>query len=212
MVILQFFYRLSGDYGLAIILLTVTVRVILLPLTIKQTKSMQDMKRIQPLMKELQEKYKDNKEKLQEEMMKFYKENKVNPLAGCLPLLLQLPIMFALFRVLIQPPKGQTQSFFVFISDLSVSAQKAVSGLGVGQAIPYLVLVLLLIASTYVQSRMMSADAQQEKMMIFMSLFMAYIGWTLPAGVLLYLVVSNAWTIAQQYVSSRGTEPATEGS
>jgi YidC/Oxa1 family membrane protein insertase len=204
---LQFFAQLTGDYGLAIILLTITVRIVLLPLTIKQTKSMQEMKRIQPKIKELQEKYKDNKEKQQEEMMKFYKEHKVNPLAGCLPLLLQLPIMLALFRLL----RSLSAKDFPSIVDISISLQQAVKNPNVIGLAPYLVLVVLMIGSTYFQSKMMSADAQQDKMMLFMSLFMAYLGWTLPAGVVLYLVVTNLWTIAQQYVSLRGTELATEG-
>jgi YidC/Oxa1 family membrane protein insertase len=98
--LLQAIYGVVGNYGIAIILLTILVKVVLLPLTIKQTRSMIAMQKIQPEIKKLQEKYKDDKEKLSQEMMKFYKENKVNPLGGCLPLLLQLPIFFALFSVL----------------------------------------------------------------------------------------------------------------
>lgn len=206
---LEFFAQLTGDYGLAIILLTITVRILLLPLTIKQTKSMQEMKRIQPKLKELQAKYKDNKEKLQEEIMKFYKEHKINPLSGCLPLLLQLPIMFALFRVLLELGKGK--SFWVFMDNISLPAQKAVSLLGPVEAAPYVLLAAMMIGTTYWQSKMMSADAQQERMMLFMSLFMAWLGWTLPAGVVLYLVVTNVWTIGQQYVTLRGTTVAAKG-
>ena len=207
--VLEFFAQLTGDYGVAIILLTITVRIILLPLTIKQTKSMQEMKRIQPKLKELQEKYKNNKEKLQEEIMKFYKEHKINPLSGCLPLLLQLPIMFALFRVLLELGKGH--NFWVAMEDISLSAQKAVATLSAVEAVPYILLALIMMGTTYWQSKMMSADAQQERMMLFMSLFMAYLGWTLPAGVVLYLVVTNIWTIGQQYVTIRGTTVAAEG-
>ena len=207
--ILEFFAQLTGDYGVAIILLTITVRILLLPLTIKQTKSMQEMKRIQPKLKELQEKYKNNKEKLQEEIMKFYKEHKINPLAGCLPLILQLPIMFALFRVLLELGKGH--NFWVAMDDISLSAQKAAASLGPVEAAPYVLLAVIMIGTTYWQSKMMSSDAQQERMMLFMSLFMAWLGWTLPAGVVLYLVVTNIWTIGQQYVTLRGTTVAAEG-
>ncbi len=207
---LQFFANLTGDYGLAIILLTVAVRVIILPLTIKQTKSMQEMKRLQPKIKELQEKHKKDKQKLQQEIMKFYGEHKVNPLSGCLPLLLQLPIMFALFRVLLELGKDGGKRFLFFINDLSVSAGVAWTELATIAIVPYLVLVLLMIVTTYIPSRMMSTDPQQDKMMLFMSLFMAYIGWNLPAGVLLYLVVSNIWTIGQQYVTLRGTQAAAQ--
>jgi YidC/Oxa1 family membrane protein insertase len=202
---LQFFADLSGDWGLAIIMLTVAVRIIILPLTIKQTKSMYEMRKIQPKLKKLQEKYKKDKQKLQEEIMKFYKEHKVNPLAGCLPLLLQLPIMFALFRVLIR--LGEERFLFV-LPDISLSASGAQSTLGLPAQAPYFLLVVLMVITTYIPSKMMSTDPQQDKMMLFMSVFMAFIGWSLPAGVLLYLVVSQVWTIGQQYVSIRSAEAA----
>src|SRR5947199_8137904 len=93
-------YALIPSYGIAIILLTVAVRLVLYPLTVKQTKSMQAMQRLQPEIKRLQQKYKGDKQKLNEEMMKFYKENQVNPLAGCLPLLLQMPLFIVLYRLI----------------------------------------------------------------------------------------------------------------
>src|SRR6266700_1088224 len=96
---LSVFYDLIPSYGLAIILLTVAVRLVLLPLTIKQTRSMQEMQRLQPEVKRIQAKYKGDRQKMNEEMMNLYKEHKVNPLGGCLPLLLQLPIFWALYRV-----------------------------------------------------------------------------------------------------------------
>src|ERR687896_1155496 len=99
-VLLSFLYDLVRSYGLAIIFLTVLVRVVLLPLTIRQTRSMQAMQKLQPKVKELQRKYKGNRQKLNEEMMKLYREHQVNPLGGCLPLVLQLPVFFALFWVL----------------------------------------------------------------------------------------------------------------
>jgi YidC/Oxa1 family membrane protein insertase len=104
--ILSFFYEVIPSYGVAIILLTVLVRIVLIPLTIKQTRSMQEMQRIQPKVKELQRKYKGNRQKMNEEMMKLYKDHQVNPLGGCLPLLLQLPVFFALFSVLNTPVRA----------------------------------------------------------------------------------------------------------
>lgn len=101
--ILSFFYQVIPSYGVAIILLTILVRVVLLPLTLKQLRSMQAMQRVQPKVKELQRKYKGNRQKLNEELMKLYKEHQVNPLGGCLPLLLQLPVFFALYQVLSSP-------------------------------------------------------------------------------------------------------------
>ena len=103
---LNFIYGFVGDYGVAIILLTVVIRVAMLPLTIKQTRSMHDMQRIQPKLTEVQEKYKNDKEKMQEEMMKLYKEHQVNPLGGCLPMIVQLPVMIALFQMLRLPAEG----------------------------------------------------------------------------------------------------------
>ncbi|MDP2233014.1 MAG: YidC/Oxa1 family membrane protein insertase, partial [Actinomycetota bacterium] len=97
---LQSLYGLTGDWGWAIILLTIGLRLAMVPLTVKQTKSMYEMQRIQPKIKQLQAKYKNDKEKLQEETLKFYSENKVNPFGGCLPILLQMPIFLALFQVL----------------------------------------------------------------------------------------------------------------
>ncbi len=209
--VLVFFHRFVGDYGLAIVLLTVLVRVILLPLTIKQTRSMQDMQRVQPMLKKLQEKYKDDKQKLQEEMMKFYQEHKVNPLGGCLPMLLQLPVMIALFYMLNDNPLIRGARFLVFLPDLSKAA--FMFGLPpkdwVG-ALPYIVLVLLMVVTTYVPQKMITSDPQQNKIMIFMSLFMAYIAWQLPAGVILYWVTTNIWTVAQQYIMIKTQkEPAT---
>lgn len=204
---MQFFFRYTGDYGLAIILLTVTVRLVILPLTIRQTKSMQQMKKLGPKMKELQEKHKKDKQKLQEEMMKFYQEHQFNPLSGCLPLLLQLPIMFALFQVLLEPAKKGQQQFLFFISDLSLFPGAAqFTKLGLAAAFPYYILIVLMIVTTYIPSKMMSTDPQQDRMMIFMALFMGFIGWRLPAGVVLYLLITNVWTIAQQYVALRGAE------
>lgn len=101
--VLAAFYSVIPSYGLAIILMTVAVRVVLLPLSIKQTKSMRGMQRIQPEVKKLQQKHKGDRQKLNEEMMKLYKEHGVNPFGGCLPLLLQLPVFIALYRVLLQP-------------------------------------------------------------------------------------------------------------
>ena len=214
---MNFFVGVTGDYGLAIILMTTAVRILILPLTIKQTRSMHQMKKLQPQIKKLQEKYKGDKQKLQQETMKFYSENKVNPVSGCLPLLLQLPIMFALFRVLLEIGKTTHATFYFFISDLSISAGKAWGLQSAGkmptpEMVPYLILVAFMIITTYIPSRMMSSDPQQDKIMLFMSAFMAYIGWTLPSGVLLYLVVSNVWTIGQQYFTLRGTETATQES
>ncbi len=216
--VLNFLYTYAGhDYGLAIILLTLGVRLVMLPLTIKQTRSMQEMQRVQPMLKKLQEKYKDDKPKLQEEMMRFYSEHKINPLGGCLPMLLQFPILIALFRMLtFEPPliiQNVPYNFWIFIPDLSKAASTYPPPAQWVSGIPYYVLVLLMIVTTYVPQKMMTKDPQQEKIMIIMSIFMAWIAWSLPAGVIVYWVTTNVWTIGQQWVMMREQPaPLTAGS
>ncbi|MBI4744334.1 MAG: membrane protein insertase YidC [Actinobacteria bacterium] len=182
---LNFFYGYVNNYGTAIIILTIVIRIILLPLTIKQMKSVKAMQKIQPELKKLQEKYKDDKEKLQKEMMKFYTENKVNPFGGCLPLLLQMPVFFALFQML-RSNKNLSKASFLWLSNLN-------------KPDPYLILVVLMVITMYISQKMISSDPQQEKMMIPMTLFMAFIAFKLPAGVLIYWVTTNIGTIIQQY-------------
>ncbi|MCL6473199.1 MAG: YidC/Oxa1 family membrane protein insertase [Firmicutes bacterium] len=206
--ILFFFHNnIVSDFGMAIVLLTVLVRVVILPLTIKQTKSMYEMQKLQPKLRALQEKYKDNKEKLQQEMMKFYAENKVNPFGGCLPLILQLPIFFALFRMLITTKELVSATSFFGIFVLGMTPGKAL-GAGVGTFIPYLLLILLLAVTTYLPQKMMTSDPQQQKMGLYMTPLMVFIGWTLPAGALIYWVTTNLWTMAQQYVMLKIAKPA----
>lgn len=203
---LQWFYGWTGDYGVAIVLLTVAMRILLIPLTIKQTRSMHELQRIQPKLKELQEKYKNNKEKLQAETLKFYQENKVNPFGGCLPLLLQMPIFIALFRVL-QDPSLRLGRFWLIIPNLALSPQKVFSGSGVVAALPYLLFVVLFGLSVWLPQQMMTKDKQQQRMGLYMAAFMLYIGWISPAGVLLYWVTSSAWQVAQQWIMLRSLEP-----
>jgi YidC/Oxa1 family membrane protein insertase len=222
-VILIFFYNLVHNYGLAIILLTILIRIFLLPLTVKQTKSMHEMQKLQPKLKALQEKYKNNKEKLQEEMMKFYSEHKVNPFGGCLPLLLQLPVFFALFQMLWRPkeflPVAYQDSFMkaVFLGTRLVNNPGKYLPPPLGSAtdpiaqlllpgIPYYILVVLMVVTTYLPSKMMGGDPQQEKMMLFMAAFMAFIAVQFPAGVLIYWITTNVLTMLQQYFQVRTLE------
>jgi len=202
---LGFFHGYVGDYGVAIILLTITVRLIILPLTIKQTKSMLEMQKLQPKLKEMQEKYKDNKEKLQQEMMKFYAENKVNPLGGCLPLLLQLPIFFALFRMLMEyEALRNAKSMGLFMLDKAPSW-----ALGQGlEFVPYLILIALLAVTTYWPQRMMATDPQQQKIGLYMVPLMVIFAWSLPAGILIYWVTTNVLTVVQQYITMKVAKPA----
>jgi len=200
--LLNALYGVTHSYGLSIILLTVLVRIALLPLTVKQTRAQIDLQRIQPKVKELQKKYQRDKEKLQQELMKLYAEHKVNPFGGCLPLLVQLPIFWALFQMLITN-KDIAKVGFLFIP--SLGARPADYGFGLG-GVAYLVILALLVITSYLPSRMLSNDPQQQTMMIIMSGLMAFIGWSLPGGVLLYWVTTNLLTIVQQYVQLKVVE------
>jgi len=209
--LLQAFYNLTGNYGIAIIMLTVLIKIVLLPLTIKQTRSMVAMQKIQPEVKKLQEKYKDDKEKLSQEMMKFYKENKVNPLSGCLPLILQLPVFFALYtairKYLLTPPTlllGNTMTIlpgylalpivksanFLWIENLADSTRIAD---------PYFILVALLAVTTWYSQKQVMADPRQKSMLYIMPIITAFIGLSLPAGVVLYWLTTNTLQILQQW-------------
>lgn len=199
---LNFFNSYVNDYGLAIILLTVAVRILILPLTIKQTKSMYEMQKIQPKMRELQEKYKDNKEKLQKEMMKFYSEHKVNPFGGCLPLLLQMPIFFALFQMLMKSQELLKATTFFGLIELGLRPSAAFAS-GPIVFLPYLILIVLMAVTTYLPQKMMATDPQQLKMGLMMLPLMVFFGWSLPTGVLLYWITTNVWTIGQQYITLR---------
>jgi len=161
---------------------------------------MYEMQKLQPKLKELQEKYKDNKEKLQQEMMKFYSENKVNPFGGCLPLILQLPIFFALFRMLLSNKELLNATSLGLQLGLKPSLALAH---GVVVFIPYLILIILMAVTTYLPQKMMATDAQQQKMGLYMVPLMVFFAWSLPAGVLIYWVTTNIWTIAQQYITLR---------
>lgn len=222
-------YGFVGDYGLAIILLTIVLRIVMLPLTWKQTKSMYEMQKIQPKIKALQKKYKDDKQKLQEETLKFYQENKVNPLGGCLPLLIQMPIFFALYQVLGREGKGQpglllrfldtlpaeqaaaAKRFLFVLPDITITPSAVFSADGLLAALPYLVLVVLFGLSVWLPQRLMPGEKQQQQIGLYMAIFMLYIGWISPAGVLLYWVTSSAWQVVQQQITIKYYSTSDEG-
>lgn len=223
--VLAFFYSVVGSYGVAIALLTVTVRIFLIPLTTKQVRSQQAMQRIQPELKRLQAKYKNDRQKLNEEMMKFYKENKVNPLAGCLPILLQAPLFLVLYRLILDlnhrpEPKHLPRSSELYTSLLESGgkmlswgidlAQSASSVKGFGKALPYYLLIAITVATGYYQQRQMTARLPKEsinpQMQMIGKVFPAFIGlfsFSIPAGVVVYFIVSNLWQIGQQAITFR---------
>lgn len=186
--ILQFFYALFPNYGLAIILLTIVVRLVLYPLTLKQTKSMAKMQKIQPKVQDLKDRYKDNPQKFNEEVLKLYQKNDVNPLGGCLPLLLQLPILIALYNT-IRIAVELRKTPFLWISDLS-------------KGDPFMILPIAIALLMYYQQGKMT-DPNQQQMMAFMPMFMFVITWSLPAGLLVYWFASSVIGLLQQFQANR---------
>jgi YidC/Oxa1 family membrane protein insertase len=227
--VLKFFHNSIGvPWGWSIVLLTVVIRALLIPLTLKQFGSMQKLQRLGPEIKAIQAKYKDDKQRQQQEVMKFYKENNVNPLGSCLPLVAQLPVFISLFYMLrknlrpdicpqIQPhivvhgrsvidlshvvacgPHGGAG--FLFISDLTNKASGAT----------LIVLIVLYIATQLGSSLMMSSatmERTQRQLMLFMPLIFVLFIISFPAGVIVYWITTNAWTMAQQYIVKRRIGP-----
>ncbi len=201
--VLQFFHDNAGlSWGMSIIALTIFVRALLIPLTYKQLKGMRALQALQPQIKELQAKYKNDKQRMQQEMMNFYKENKVNPFASCIPLVAQLPVFITLFYVLRHElPSdmgceaghcGSHGGSFLFIPDLTAKATGAV-----------LITLLILYVGTQLASgyfMSVTADKSQRTMMFLLPLFFVPFVISFPAGLILYWITTNCWTIGQQYV------------
>jgi len=204
----------GGSWGLAIVGLTIVVRIVLLPLTLKQVKSMQELQRLAPEIKKLQARYKDDKQRQQQEMMKLYKEHQVNPFGSCLPLVLQLPVFFGLFYMLRKDLKidicghalkahhivgnainsahcekvAHGSAKFLFIPDITANA----TGMGL------VVLIFL-----YIGSQLASSLLNQRMMMIGLPLVFTLFIIRFPAGLIVYWITTNLWTIVQQYVVRR---------
>lgn len=215
--ILALIQSFAVDWGLSIIILVVIIRLLLTPLMLKSTKSTARMQVLQPKLMEIQEKYQDDPERMNEEMQKFYAQNKFNPLGGCLPLLIQMPVLFALFTLLQNLPQYFPDGHFSFYSilpDLTTSPAIQLSH-GFGVALPYLIALILfavltLIPQLYTSRNQTGQQASTMRMTaVVMTIMMLFIGWGLPAGVLLYYDVSTAWQAAQQiFVTQRVIEKA----
>jgi YidC/Oxa1 family membrane protein insertase len=187
---LQWLYGVTGNYGVAIIIITVIIKLLFYPLTWKSFKSMQAMQHLQPQMKRLQDMYKNDRQKLNEEMMKLYREQKVNPLGGCLPMVVQIPVFIALYQVLYASIELRHAGFMWWIKDLSA---------------PDYPMALLMGASMVVQQWMTptTGDPRQAKMMLFMPIIFTFMFLNFPVGLVIYWLVNNLLTIAQQYVMLR---------
>ena len=202
--LLNFFYGYVGNYGIAIILVTILIKLLFWPIAQKGLKSMKNMQKIQPKMAKLKEKYKNDKERLNQEMMGLYKTYKVNPLGGCLPMVLQIPVFFALYKVLLQSIELRHAPFMLWITDLA-----APDRLMIGIDIPYLggipVLTLLMGGSMFVQQRMTPspADATQAKIMMFLPVIFTFMFLNFASGLVLYWLVNNLLSIGQQYLINK---------
>jgi YidC/Oxa1 family membrane protein insertase len=203
--VLKFFHDSAGlSWGMSIIALTIVTRAILIPLTYRQLKGMRALQVLQPQIKEIQAKYKNDKQRMQQEMMRFYQENKVNPFASCIPLLAQLPVFFTLFSVLrnelpedIGCKAGHcgAEASFLFINDLTAKPHGA----------ELAVLLVLYIGTQLVSGLVMSvtADKSQRTMMMLLPFIFVPFVINFPAGLILYWITTNFWTMGQQYVIQR---------
>jgi len=203
--VLKFFHDNAGlSWGMSIIALTIVTRAILIPLTYRQLKGMRALQVLQPQIKEIQAKYKNDKQRMQQEMMRFYQENKVNPFASCIPLLAQLPVFFTLFSVLrnelpedIGCKAGHcgSEASFLFIHDLTAKAHGA----------ELIALLVLYIGTQLVSGLVMSvtADKSQRTMMMLLPFIFVPFVINFPAGLILYWITTNFWTMGQQYVIQR---------
>jgi YidC/Oxa1 family membrane protein insertase len=219
--VLQAFHGWGLSWGGAIIALTIATRTLLIPLTYKQLKGMRALQAFQPQIKELQEKYKNDRQRLSQEMMKFYQENKINPLASCIPLLAQMPIFITLFYTLrgplrddmcnqseipcgevINPATGQAGGWgesFLFIPDLTATATGGV----------LIALIVLYVGTQLFSGLIMAVTADRNQKLLMMALPFVFIPFIIgfPAGLILYWITTNFWTIGQQAVVNKVIPP-----
>lgn len=191
--ILSFFYNLVGDYGIAIIMLSIVVNIILFPLTRKQLESSKKLQAIQPELKRLQEKYKHDKEKYNQVVMEYMRENKINPLGGCLPLLIQFPILIAVFQLLRDPSmiSSSVENFnpyFLFF------------GLDLTQPDPYYILPIIAGAATFFHQRLIITDPKQKMMLYLFPVMIIIISVSFPAGLVLYWFTNSLFSVGNHYL------------
>jgi YidC/Oxa1 family membrane protein insertase len=230
--LLAFFYNLWPSFGGAIALMTLAVMIVLTPLTLKGTRSMMTLQALQPEMKKLQAQYKDDRQKLNEELLKFYKENNINPLGGCLPLLVQLPVFIILYNVLRGlthlGPDGtfdpqyisKTSKLYEALHgktemkswglDLSKSVTKVMSESGFGKALPYIIMIVFVALTSLIQQKQISgrnpaaaSNPQQQMLMKLGPIMLTGISIIYQGGLVIYLLVSNLFRVGQQALISR---------
>lgn len=193
--LLTFYQSIVGNWGVAIILLTISIKILFFKPSAMSYRSMANMRKVAPKMQEIKETYGDNREKLGQEMMKLYKDEKINPLGGCLPILIQMPVFIALYWVIMESVELRQAPFFLWITDMSVMD-------------PYFILPLIMGASMFFQMRLNPTppDPMQARVMQFMPVVFTIFFLWFPAGLVLYWVVNNLLSIAQQYVITKQIE------
>ena len=215
--VIEYFFKLTGNFGVAIIILTALVRLAFFPLANYSFRSMAKMKILQPEMVRLKELHKDDKVKLQQDMMALYKREKVNPVSGCLPVLIQIPFFFAVYKMLYVTIEMRQQPFFGWIQDLS--ARDPTSIFNLFGLIPWDPPTFLMIGvwpilmglTMYLQQKLNPTppDPMQAKIFMFLPIFLTIILAPFPSGLVVYWTISNVLTIAQQWVIIRGTKVKT---
>ncbi|MEK6681311.1 MAG: membrane protein insertase YidC [Nitrospirota bacterium] len=200
--VMKWLYKIVGNYGVVIILITVIVKIIFAPLTHKSYKSMKAMQKLQPKIAALQEKFKADKQKLNIEMMNLYKAHKANPVSGCLPMVIQIPVFIALYNVLSNAIEFRHAPFYWWIKDLSAMD-------------PYYIMPIAMGISMLIQQWMTpstATDPLQAKMMYAMPIIFTFMFLSFPSGLVIYWLVNNVLSIAQQGVTNRLLTPKAEGS
>jgi len=197
LVVLNFVEKYLGNYGLAIILVTIIIKLIFYPLSKHSLKSMRDMQQLQPQLAALKEKYKDDKDKMNKELMGMYKRYKVNPLGGCLPMVLRIPVFIALYEVLYVAIELRHAPLFFWIHDLSAKD-------------PYYITPLIMGATMFLQQKMTPStmDPNQAKIMLIMPVVFTFMFLSFPSGLVLYWLVNNILTVGQQYYIQKSPSKA----
>ncbi|NPA61140.1 MAG: membrane protein insertase YidC, partial [Epsilonproteobacteria bacterium] len=194
--ILYWLERHIDNWGWSIIILTILIKLLLFPLSYKGMISMQKLKDLAPKMQEIRERYKDDAQKMNMKVMELYRKHDANPMGGCLPMLLQIPIFFALYRVFLNAVELQGAPWILWISDLSAQD-------------PYFILPILMGASMWFQQKITPTtvtDPMQQKIFQWLPVVMTLFFLTFPSGLVLYWLVNNLFTIGQQYVVNRSYE------
>lgn len=186
--LLQIMHNLTGNFGVAIILATIVIKIILLPLTLKQDKAMKSMKKLQPEIEKIKQQYQNDPKMMNQKTMELYQQHKVNPAGGCLPLLIQLPILWALFGVLRDPATVPQDSTFLWMHLINPD--------------PYYILPVLNGVVSFLQQKLMgsSDNPQMKNMMYIFPLMMVFISYKMPAGLQVYWLASSVAAVVQQYL------------